>query len=106
MGRLETHELVPGGKAIAVTNENKYVRVDVHLRYLLLYKYFLLELKAYIYGVCMFEKLYLTDSHIISDYYIFLTTSASFLSLAIVIFHFKRSKCFLTSKNVYSITGN
>ena len=25
MGKLETHELVPGGKAIAVTTENRYV---------------------------------------------------------------------------------
>ncbi|KAL5016325.1 hypothetical protein ScPMuIL_005914 [Solemya velum] len=34
MGRLETHELVPGGKAIAVTNENKirYVHLMAHFR--------------------------------------------------------------------------
>lgn len=25
MGKIVTHELVPGGKAIAVTNDNKYV---------------------------------------------------------------------------------
>ncbi|XP_048241193.1 ubiquitin-protein ligase E3B-like [Haliotis rufescens] len=34
MGRLETHELVPGGKAISVTNENKirYVHLMAHFR--------------------------------------------------------------------------
>jgi len=25
MGKIMTHELVPGGKAVAVTNDNKYV---------------------------------------------------------------------------------
>ena len=25
MGRIVTHELIPGGKAIPVTNDNKYV---------------------------------------------------------------------------------
>lgn len=29
MGQLTTHELVPGGKAIAVTNENKSVQFVV-----------------------------------------------------------------------------
>uniref|UniRef100_A0A8W8JWC1 Ubiquitin-protein ligase E3B n=1 Tax=Magallana gigas TaxID=29159 RepID=A0A8W8JWC1_MAGGI len=34
MGRLETHELVPGGKAMPVTNENKilYVHLMAHFR--------------------------------------------------------------------------
>lgn len=34
MGRLETHELVPGGKVIGVTNENKirYVHLMAHFR--------------------------------------------------------------------------
>ncbi|ESO98574.1 hypothetical protein LOTGIDRAFT_201597 [Lottia gigantea] len=34
MGRIETHELVPGGKAISVTNENKirYVHLMAHFR--------------------------------------------------------------------------
>ncbi|KAK3084530.1 hypothetical protein FSP39_014813 [Pinctada imbricata] len=34
MGRLETHELVPGGKAIPVTNDNKirYVHLMAHFR--------------------------------------------------------------------------
>ena len=31
MGRIVTHELVPGGKAIAVTNDNKYVSLSVCL---------------------------------------------------------------------------
>lgn len=34
MGRIETHELVPGGKAISITNENKirYVHLMAHFR--------------------------------------------------------------------------
>ncbi|XP_060602901.1 ubiquitin-protein ligase E3B-like [Ruditapes philippinarum] len=34
MGRLETHELVPGGKAVAVTNDNRirYVHLMAHFR--------------------------------------------------------------------------
>lgn len=31
MGRLETHELVPGGKAIPVTNENRYLLIQLKL---------------------------------------------------------------------------
>jgi len=31
MGKIVTHELVPGGRAIPVTNDNKYVRMSVCL---------------------------------------------------------------------------
>lgn len=33
MGKIVTHELVPGGRAIAVTNDNKYVSLSVCLSF-------------------------------------------------------------------------
>jgi len=36
MGRLETHELVPGGKAIPVTNENRYMVLALQISNILI----------------------------------------------------------------------
>ncbi|CAG2202036.1 UBE3B [Mytilus edulis] len=49
MGRVETHELVPGGKAIPVTNENKirYVHLMAHFR---MYKQIKDQTQAFIRG--------------------------------------------------------
>ena len=58
MGKIVTHELVPGGKAIAVTNDNKYFTLYTYLcLYLRLFVYFMFILLA---RSCHFSVMYIT----------------------------------------------